>query len=140
MITNIITARKQGRPPKNVPPKAYEKITTKKRIPTRRVYICSPLKGNIERNMARAKIYCRFAFEKGYVAIAPHLYYPQFLDDTNKDERAAGMRYGLDAMWQARQLWVFGKIISDGMRAEIELAEELKIPVRFFDSDMEEIT
>jgi hypothetical protein len=43
-------------------------------------------------------------------------------------------------MWQARELWVFGLTISEGMRAEIELAEDLKIPIKYFYEDMEERT
>jgi hypothetical protein len=44
----------------------------------------------------------------------------------------------LEALWQASQLWVFGARISEGMRAEIELAKELKIPIRYFNTDLEE--
>ena len=128
--------RGRGRPPKS---EFKEPPRPKKRMPTKRVYICSPLKGNIEKNMRRAETYCRFAFDEGYVPVCPHIYYPRFLDDTDKDERLMGMRYGLEAMWQCTQLWAFGERISDGMRAEIDLAKQLKIPVRYFDYDMEEI-
>jgi hypothetical protein len=118
------------------PPKP-EKIP--KGIPHKRVYICSPLAGSIERNMKRAEIYCRFAFDKGFVPIAPHIYFPRFLSDDDKNERAAGQRYGLEMMWQCKELWAFGLRITDGMRAEIELAKQLKIPIRYFYDDMEEI-
>ena len=133
------TAKRSGRPSKAATVKSYEKLTkAAAKAPKKRVYICSPLKGNVERNMTRAKIYCRFAFDSGYVPICPHIYYPQFLDDGDKNERAAGMRYGLEDMHEAREVWVFGERISDGMRAEIELAKDLKIPVKYFDEDMEE--
>lgn len=119
--------------------KSYDKLTrTAAKAPSKRVYICSPLRGNVEHNQDKARIYCRFAFESGYVPICPHIYYPQFLDDDDKNERAAGMRYGLEVMWQARELWVFGERITEGMRAEIELAKDLKIHVKYFDEDMEE--
>lgn len=137
----MTTKKKRGRPSKAelATQKLYEKLTkTAKRIPSRRVYICSPLKGNIEKNTVRARIYCRFAFEQDFVPVAPHIYYPQFLDDSNKDERAAGLKYGLEQLWQCREVWVFGSRISEGMRAEIELASDLKIPVRYFDEDMVE--
>ena len=111
----------------------------KKKIPTKRVYICSPLKGNIEKNIQKAERYCRFAFDSGFVPVCPHIYFPRFLDDTDKDERAAGLRYALESMWQCRQVFVFGERISDCMRQEIELARQLKIPIRYFDADMEEI-
>ena len=135
-MTVIQEKKRRGRPPKS---EYKEPKKPKKKMPTKRAYVCSPLKGNVEKNMARAEIYCRFAFESGYVPVAPHIYYPRFLDDTDKDERAAGLHYGLEEMWRCKQVWVFGARISDGMRAEIELAKELKIPVKYFDSDMEEI-
>ena len=120
--------------------KSYDKIVPKVKIPSKRVYICSPLKGNINRNVFNARMYCRFAFDKGYVPIAPHIYYPQFLDESSANERAAGIRYGLEAMWQASEVWVFGEYISEGMQAEIDLAKDLKIPIKYFYSDMEECT
>ena len=111
----------------------------KPKYPTKRVYICSPLKGDIERNMRKAELYCRFAFEKGFVPVAPHIYYPRFLDDRNKKERAAGLRYGLEEIWRCKELWVFGGHRSEGMKAEIKLATELEIPVRYFNDNLEEI-
>jgi hypothetical protein len=131
-----LTERTYGKTIKN----ATKKSDVTSRCPTKRVYICSPFTGNVERNQAKARLYCRFAFEQGFVPIAPHLYYPQFLSDDDKDERAAGLRYGLESLWQCRELWAFGTYITNGMRAEIELAKDLKILVRYLDSDMEEIT
>jgi hypothetical protein len=108
-------------------------------MPTKRVFICSPLSGNVERNMRRAEIYCRFAFDEGYVPVCPHIYYPRFLDDCKRDERLIGMRYGMEEMWRCKQVWVFGENFSCGMKQEIALAKQLKIPIRYFDCDMEEI-
>jgi hypothetical protein len=118
--------------------KSYDKIAPKGKIPKKRVYICSPLKGKISRNILNARLYCRFAYDKGFVPLAPHIYFTQFLDETKQEERLAGMRYGLELMWQVREVWVFGEYISEGMRAEIDLAKDLKIPIRYFDYDMEE--
>jgi hypothetical protein len=137
MIT--LKERKPGRPRNDMRLRAYEKITMGVKAPSKRVYICSPFKGNVARNVKNAKIYCRFAYEQGYVPIAPHLFYPLFLDDTDKQERAAGIRYGLESLWQASELWIFGQYISEGMRAEIELAEDLEIPIKHFDEYMVEL-
>jgi hypothetical protein len=123
---------------KEIEKKSYDKIAPKGKIPSKRVYICSPLKGKISRNILNARLYCRFAFDKGYVPIAPHIYFTQFLDENDKTERIAGIRYGLELMWQAKEVWVFGEYISEGMRAEIDLAQDLNIPIRCFDYDMEE--
>lgn len=136
MITIIVYKHQQGKPNSgNKNPKLSEK-----QPPTKLVYICSPLKGDIEPNRAKARIYCRFAFNKGYLPVAPHIYFTQFLNEHNKEERVAGLEYGLEIVRQCKQLWVFGERISEGMKAEIALAKELRLPIRYFDSDMEEIS
>ena len=64
------------------------------------VYICSPFAGDIEKNVAAARTYSRFAVEQGYIPIAPHLLFPQFLNDSDPKERELGLlksyffRYG----------------------------------------------
>ena len=37
------------------------------------VYICSPYAGDIDKNIYRARAFSRFAVEKRYIPIAPHL-------------------------------------------------------------------
>lgn len=134
----MVQANKQRRRPQKQGSTKAKKVGTASRRPTKRVYICSPLKGNIEQNMRNAEAYCRFAFKSGFVPIAPHIYYPRFLHDTDEFERAAGRRYGLEEFWRCNQLWVFGDERSEGMKAEIELASILEIPIRYFTNNLEE--
>jgi hypothetical protein len=94
------------------------------------VYIASPMRGDIEGNLRKAAAYCRAAAEAGVIPIAPHLYFSAYLDDRNQDERAAGMSMGLQLLRKCDELWVFGTP-SEGMRAEIKLAERLKKPVLY---------
>lgn len=63
----------------------------------RLVYICSPCRGEIKKNIAKAQSYCREAVElfPDVIPIAPHVYFTQFLNDLNPDERAAGMEMGI---------------------------------------------
>lgn len=110
-----------------------------KNTPSKFVYICSPLRGNVEANMAKARIYCRFAYDNGFVPLCPHIYFPQFLDDEKPKERADGLLYGLYLTQKCEQLWVFGSYISMGMEAEIKLAKSTGIPVRYFNESLEEI-
>ena len=56
------------------------------------VYICSPYAGDIAGNVDAARRYSRFAVDKGYIPIAPHLLFPQFLDDADPDEREPNLR------------------------------------------------
>ncbi|MEG1926558.1 MAG: DUF4406 domain-containing protein [Ruthenibacterium sp.] len=48
----------------------------------KRVFICSPFAGAIDNNVAAAKRYCAFAIQNDAAPFAPHLLYPQFMDDS----------------------------------------------------------
>ena len=57
----------------------------------KKVFICSPYRGDVERNVALAKAHARFAARCGYCPVVPHLMYPQFLKDSDPDERILGI-------------------------------------------------
>ena len=114
-----------------------EKKTAKACLPL--VYIASPFAGNPERNAARARMYCRFAVDKGCVPLAPHLHSPQFLDDGDAEQRALGLKFALLLLGKCDELWVFGERISEGMAAEIEKAKKRSMPIRYFNSKCEEV-
>ena len=92
------------------------------------IYICSPLRGDIETNTQKAKKYCQIALLHGYLPIAPHVYFTQFLDDNVDKQRQLGLELGLYLLRYCSEIWVYGKP-SEGMMAEIELAQQLKIDV-----------
>lgn len=97
------------------------------------VYICSPLRGDYVTNTENAKNYCRVAMMHipGVIPLAPHIYFPRFLYDTDEEERKLGMSAGIALLDKCDELWVFGiENPSEGMRAEIEHAKERGIPVR----------
>ena len=94
------------------------------------IYICSPLRGDIEGNINRARSYCRSIAEAfpDVVPIAPHIYCTQFLDDTNPNERSLGMDMGLALLDICDEIWVYGDKRSEGMLREIEHAKNKGIP------------
>ena len=98
------------------------------------VYICSPYRrGSLFENAERARDYCRMAALEGFVPVAPHLLYPQFLDETKPDERRLGMKCGVSLLEMCAELWCFGdQVGSEGMMAEIAFAKEHDIPVKHF--------
>lgn len=99
----------------------------------RLIYICSPLRGDIEKNIQKAQGYCREAAElwPDVIPIAPHVYCTQFLDDTNPQDRAAGMDIGIALLDICDEIWVYGiDNPSEGMSREIEYAKEHEIPIR----------
>lgn len=102
------------------------------------VYVCSPLRGDMERNIVRANYFSRFVFEKGCIPIAPHVIFTQFLDDAKPKERKRGIEMGIALLKLCDELWVFGPTISEGMKTEIEVARKRGLPTRYFSEDMEE--
>lgn len=103
------------------------------------VYICSPFAGDIEYNIIRARGYCRFAVSEGRIPLAPHLHYPQFMDDFDKESRELGLSFALILLAKCDVVWVFGNRISNGMAREIAKAKKLTIPIRFFNEKCEEV-
>ena len=101
----------------------------------KRVFICSPYRGDVERNVKAARNHARMAAIIGYCPIAPHLLFPQFLNDRDPEERIMGITLGVEQMKMCDEVWVFGSRISNGMGFELEKAKELGIPVRLYDND-----
>ena len=97
------------------------------------VYICSPCRGDYEKNIREARGYCQVVM-KNYpdvIPIAPHVYFTQFLDDTNPTERSLGMEAGLALLDMCDEIWVYGLTNpSEGMQAEIEYALKNGIKIR----------
>ena len=126
-------------------PTPYEALTNvireeeekKKYLPL--VYIASPFAGDTERNTERARGYCRLAVSKGCIPLAPHLHYPQFMDDEDKEERELGLRFALILLGKCDELWAFDKI-SQGMAQEIAKAKKRGMPIRYFNYKCEEVT
>ena len=88
--------------------------------------------------MVAARRYSRFAVEKGYIPIAPHLLFPQFLNDSDPNERELGLFFGNAIMSKCSEIWVFGSQISNGMAAEIKRARWKNYRLRYFTEELEE--
>lgn len=126
-------------------PTAYEALTKiereAKKAHTFRplVYVCSPLSGDVERNAENARRYCRFAVDSGCIPLAPHLYFPQFMDDGNGAERDLALFMDLVLLSKCAELWVFGDHISKGMSIEIEKARRKSQTIRWFTKNCKEV-
>jgi len=103
------------------------------------VFICSPLAGDVEHNLEQARRFCRFAVTKGAIPLAPHLLFPQFMDDSDKIERNLAIFMGLVLLSKCHELWCFGNKISSGMAIELEKAKRLGIPIRHFTGQCAEV-
>jgi len=101
----------------------------------RKIYVCSALRGDMEQNIEKAKCYCRYVVEDfGYIPVAPHIYFTQFLNDCIPEEREFGIRAGLLLLSGCDELWYFGDNITRGMTEEINYALSHGIPVKYIPS------
>ena len=103
------------------------------------VYICSPLSGDVDRNQENARRYCRYAVDAGYIPLAPHIYFPQFMSDTKHKERDLAMFMDIVLLSKCSELWVFGDTISKGMAMEISKAQRKGQTIRYFTTDLKEV-
>ena len=101
------------------------------------VYICSPYAGNIYDNILKARKYSRFAVDCYCIPFPPHLLFPQFMDDTTERDTAVFMNMVM--LSKCHELWVFGDVISDGMKAEIDKAKKKHMKIRYFTEELEEV-
>lgn len=95
--------------------------------------------GDIENNVANAKKYSRFAVENNAIQVTPHLLYPQFMDDSNEQEREKAMHFNYVLLGKCTELWVFGGVVSRGMAREINVAKKRRMKIRWFTWEMKEV-
>lgn len=107
-----------------------------KRKSTIPVFICSRYAGStdaeIRDNKELVLKVCRYVALAGGEPLAPHAYYPRFLDDWSTQEREMGIKLGHVWMERCKALFVvdvYGWIRSDGMIADVEEAKRLGLPV-----------
>ncbi|HIU77587.1 MAG TPA: hypothetical protein IAC62_16990 [Candidatus Pelethocola excrementipullorum] len=89
----------------------------------KKVFISSPFRGDVEGNTKKARAYSRVAYEEGCIPVAPHLLFPQFLNENDERERASGIAMGLELLFDCDEVWVFGAA-TEGMEQEIRFAIE----------------
>ena len=106
----------------------------------KKVFICSPFhpRGDtagqraedLRHNRQRARLACEYAVSCGYLPLAPHMFFPTFLDENAPRERELGIQFGLEWLGECQELWIIGRRITRGMKREIAAARAMNIPVR----------
>lgn len=95
----------------------------------KKVYICAPLGGNVDKNLQKVKDYTRYALMCGAAPVVPH-FYALCLNDRNLKEREIGMTAGLSLLWFCDEMWIFGDEETEGMKSEIQFCKSLNIRTR----------
>ena len=88
----------------------------------KKIFICSPLRGDQRQNEINAELYCKEVVKAGHIPFAPHLFFTRFLDDNILEERYIGIAGGMEFLRYCDEVWVYGDSLSEGMKAEIRYA------------------
>jgi hypothetical protein len=93
-------------------------------------FVCSPLRNSDQAeataNVDYARNACLTLARCGLNPVAPHLLYPQYLNDNDEVERKLGLALARDLLKRCDEIHVFtGRGVSEGMAAEIKLAHKL---------------
>jgi len=98
-----------------------------------RIYVCSPYRADniekLEENVAFARECCRAIFDAGHDPYAPHLFFPQFCNDGDPNERAKCMEAAMRELLLCDGMMIFGETVSEGMCAEIDFVNKFRIPI-----------
>lgn len=100
----------------------------------KKVYVCSPLGGNVSENIENAKVYAKYVFDRGMAPVIPH-FYATILDDEIESERNLGKQAGISLLFGCDAIWVFGDGITSGMKEEIQFAKHLKIEIKYISKE-----
>lgn len=93
-------------------------------------FVCSPFRNSDQAeataNVDYARNACLTLTRCGLNPVAPHLLYPQYLNDNDEVERKLGLALARDLLKRCDEIHVFtGRGVSGGMAAEIKLAHKL---------------
>lgn len=123
--------------PDPTPYAAIGKIEAEKNKFRPLVYICSPYSGDVNKNTERTVKFCRFAVDRGQIPVAPHLMFPQFMNESRERDLIIFMDIVL--LGKCKELWVLGSEITEGMRKEINTAIRRRQLIRYFNDIFEEV-
>ena len=94
------------------------------------VYICAPLRGDVEKNIEFARQKAQEVFQAGDIPVCPHLMFPPIADPENPQQDQAARDMGLRLVESCQEVHVYGPEWTEGMWAEIRHAMDLGIEVK----------
>lgn len=106
----------------------------------KRIFVCSRLRGKtkheVNKHLQQARDFSKYIIQNNIGApFTPHLLYTQYLDDTDAFERKMGIESGLAYLSVCDVICVLldeDRVVSDGMKQEIQLAVDHGLSIRVF--------
>ena len=95
------------------------------------VFISHPISGDVEGNIKKVLHICASIHTQDVIPVVPYLVCLQYLRDDIAAEREIGFEASLEVSHRGYidEVWLFGDLITAGMKREASLARELGIPV-----------
>ena len=94
------------------------------------VYICAPLRGDVEKNIEFARQKGREIIQEGDIPVCPHFIVPSDADPEYFAQEQAAREVGLRLVEACQEVHVYGPEWTEGMWAEIRRAMDLGIEVK----------
>ena len=101
------------------------------------VYICAPLRGEAEQNIALAKETAREVFQGGDIPICPNLLFTLVAAPSDPVQEQAAQKMCLRLVELCQQVNVYGPVLTPEMQAEAQRAHDLGIPVMYDQKQLE---
>lgn len=98
------------------------------------VFVCSAYQGRAE-NLTKAREYALGIWQYGDIPVVPHVWFGEMANEFESEERMRGRRAGLRLLEMCDEVHVFvgAEGITEGMAAEIAIAENLGLVIKRFD-------
>jgi hypothetical protein len=96
-------------------------------------YITAPWGANEFENTEDAAAYCRKVFDAGFAPICPLLFLPLVFNAAVPQDHKAAMDIAHELLRRSRVLVVCGDTVDEAMKADIAIAERLRITATTLD-------
>lgn len=109
-----------------------------------KVYIISrytaPTPEERQFNIDVCRYFCRLLAKQGIRPVAPHLFYTQFINDDNPEERSLGLQFGIAELddCDGYIVVIVDGVISAGMAGELEHKKNHPAPHKIYNLTREE--
>ena len=101
-----------------------------RRLMPRTVFVAHQMTGDLEGNTAKVVAICRAIHSEEIIPVHPSFTTRRYLTADPRDrELAKAHREEYFRRGMIDELWLYGKILSDGMWEEVQLARKYNIPV-----------